>query len=78
MTLSFEVGQNLDQCAERVTSALRDVKLPAGVTTKVTPQNLNQTSVATYALFFDKDRGGMKRRADLGFSATGAALRGTF
>ena len=50
VTLSFQVGQKLDQCAERVTSALRDVKLPAGVTTKVTPQNLNQTSVATYAL----------------------------
>jgi multidrug efflux pump subunit AcrB len=50
VTLSFQVGQKLDRCAERVTSALRDVKLPAAVTTKVTPRNLNQTSVATYAL----------------------------
>ena len=50
ITLSFRVGQTLDRCAERVTDALRDVKVPAGVTTKVTPRNLNQTSVATYAV----------------------------
>ena len=50
VTLSFRVGQTLDRCAERVTNALREVKLPSGVATKILPRNLNQTSAATYAL----------------------------
>jgi multidrug efflux pump subunit AcrB len=50
VTLSFAVGEDLDRCAERVTNALRNVQLPAGTTAKATPLNLNQTSVATYAL----------------------------
>src|SRR5436190_14361355 len=50
VTLSFQVGRKLDSCYERVVNALREVKLPADATTKVTPRNLNQTSVATYAL----------------------------
>jgi multidrug efflux pump subunit AcrB len=50
IALSFQVGEDLDRCARRVTNALGSVILPAGTTAKVTPRNLNQTSVATYAL----------------------------
>src|ERR1051326_2992684 len=50
VTLSFGVGQDLERCAQRVTNALRTIKLPTGATAKATPLNLNQTSVATYTL----------------------------
>ncbi len=50
VTVSFQVGRKLDSCYEKVITALRDVKLPAGAKTEVARRNLNQTSVATYAL----------------------------
>lgn len=50
VTLAFKVGEKLDLCHTRVTAALAEAKLPPGVTTKVMPRNLNQSSVATYAL----------------------------
>ncbi len=50
ITVFFRVGQSLEECAARVARAIADLKSPAGTTIKISTRNLNQTSVATYAL----------------------------
>ncbi len=50
ITVYFRVGQTLEECAARVARALAEVKPVEGITTKISTRNLNQTSVATYAL----------------------------
>ena len=50
IVLSYRVGLKLEDCALEAENALQNLKLPPGTETKVTPRNLNQTPVATYAL----------------------------
>ncbi len=46
----FEVGTDLANATERVETALVQLGLPPGTTTRVTPVNLNAAAVVTYAL----------------------------
>jgi len=48
--LSFDVGNDLDAARRDVSAAIARVKLPARTTLTVTPINLNETYVVTYAL----------------------------
>jgi multidrug efflux pump subunit AcrB len=50
ITLNFDIGADLAQRRDQVADAIATVKLPAGTTTGVTPINLNETYVVTYAL----------------------------
>ena len=47
---SFDVGTDLETRGKQVGDAIKGVKLPAGTSTNVTPVNLNETAVVTYAL----------------------------
>ncbi len=48
--LSFDVGGDLTAARRDVAAAIGSVTLPAGTTVTVTPVNLNETYVVTYAL----------------------------
>ena len=48
--LSFDVGNDLDASRSAVSAAIGRVKLPPHTTLSVTPVNLNETYVVTYAL----------------------------
>ena len=50
VTLSFDVGTNLERSASQVETELKSLKLLAGAQWEVIALNLNQTSVATYAI----------------------------
>ena len=50
VTLSFDVGTNLDASARQVEARLKTLPLPAGAKWEVLALNLNQTSVASYAM----------------------------
>ena len=50
VTLSFKVGTNLSRIARQVEADLKSLKLPTGAQWEVIALNLNQTSVATYAI----------------------------
>jgi len=50
ITLSFEVGTNLEKSTTRVTTALKQLTLPKGSSYTVTPINLNESSVISYAI----------------------------
>jgi len=50
VSLSFEVGTNLEQSVKRVDAVLKPLSLPSGATYKVTPINLNESAVASYAV----------------------------
>jgi multidrug efflux pump subunit AcrB len=50
LRLSFAVGTNLDQSVTRVETQLKTLKLPSNGTYKVTPINLNESAVASYAI----------------------------
>lgn len=50
VSLSFEVGTNLEQSVKRVDAALKPLSLPSGATYKATPINLNESAVASYAV----------------------------
>jgi multidrug efflux pump subunit AcrB len=48
--MNFDVGIDLATRGVQVDAAIHKVHLPAGTTTTVTPVNLNETAVVTYAL----------------------------
>lgn len=48
--LSFDVGEDLEARKQSVAQAIAAVKLPAGTAVNVTPINLNETAVVSYAL----------------------------
>lgn len=50
VSLSFEVGTELAESSDRVTARLKQLKLPGGATYTITPINLNEASVISYAL----------------------------
>ncbi|PSB30675.1 efflux RND transporter permease subunit [Stenomitos frigidus] len=50
VSLSFDVGTNLEQSVKRVDATLKPLKLPNGATYKITPVNLNESAVASYAI----------------------------
>lgn len=50
VTLSFDVGTDLERSAQQVETELKSLELPAGAQWEVIALNLNQTSVATYAI----------------------------
>ena len=50
LSLSFDVGTNLEQSVKRVDATLKPLKLPTGATYKITPVNLNEAAVASYAI----------------------------
>src|SRR5579883_541939 len=50
VSISFEVGTNLEKSIDRVNAALKQLKLPNNASYKVTPINLNESAVASYAI----------------------------
>lgn len=50
VSLSFEVGTKLETATANVETALKTVKLPAGSEYEVTPINLNEAAVVSYAI----------------------------
>ncbi|MDI9640108.1 efflux RND transporter permease subunit [Geitlerinema splendidum] len=50
VNLRFEVGTNLAQSTQQVEEALADLQLPPGATSRIIPINLNEASVASYAI----------------------------
>ncbi len=50
VSLSFDVGTSLEKSVTRVDTTLKQLKLPNGATYKVTPVNLNESAVASYAI----------------------------
>ena len=48
--MNFDVGIDLETRDAQVSAAIAAARLPAGTTTKVTPVDLNETAVVTYAL----------------------------
>ena len=50
VSLSFDVGTNLEQSVKRVDATLKPLKLPNKATYKITPVNLNESAVASYAI----------------------------
>ncbi|XHX77125.1 MAG: efflux RND transporter permease subunit [Stenomitos frigidus ULC029] len=50
VSLSFAVGTDLDESVTRVETQLKALKLPDNSTYKVTPINLNESAVASYAI----------------------------
>lgn len=56
LSLSFEVGTNLEQSVQRVETTLKQLKLANSATYKVTPINLNESAVASYAIERGQDQ----------------------
>lgn len=56
VSLSFEVGTQLEQATQAVETALKQVKLPLGSEYEVTPINLNEAAVVSYAIASDKQK----------------------
>jgi multidrug efflux pump subunit AcrB len=54
LTLTFDVGTNLEDSTKRVQQVLNQIKLPQGSSYKVTPINLNESSSISYALVSSK------------------------
>jgi len=50
VSLSFAVGTNLDESVTRVETQLKNLKLPDNSTYKITPVNLNESAVVSYAI----------------------------
>jgi len=50
VSLSFEVGTKLEKATQNVENALKQVKLPSGSEFEVTPINLNEAAVVSYAI----------------------------
>jgi multidrug efflux pump subunit AcrB len=50
VSLSFDVGTNLEQSVKRVDATLKPLKLPNKATYKITPVNLNESAVASYSI----------------------------
>ena len=50
VSLSFDVGTNLEQSIKRVDAKLKPLKLPNGATYTITPVNLNESAVSSYAI----------------------------
>lgn len=50
ISLSFEVGTNLEQSTNQVETALQKLSLPEGASYKVIPLNLNESSAISYAI----------------------------
>ncbi|MBD2104904.1 efflux RND transporter permease subunit [Leptolyngbya sp. FACHB-261] len=50
ISLPFDVGTDLANATQRVEAALKQVSLPTGAITKVTPINLNETAPLSYVL----------------------------
>ncbi|MBW4694310.1 MAG: efflux RND transporter permease subunit [Lyngbya sp. HA4199-MV5] len=50
VSLSFEVGTNLEQSVKRVDATLKPLKLANSGTYKLTPVNLNESAVASYVV----------------------------
>ncbi|MBD2019078.1 efflux RND transporter permease subunit [Leptolyngbya sp. FACHB-36] len=48
--LRFQVGTNLDESTRQVENTLKQLKLPAGATSKAIPINLNEAAVVSYAV----------------------------
>lgn len=53
VSLRFEVGTNLEESRQTVEEALADLSLPEGATSRIIPINLNEASVASYAIESD-------------------------
>jgi multidrug efflux pump subunit AcrB len=56
VSLSFEVGTKLDQATQDVENALKQVQLPTGSKYEVTPINLNEAAVVSYAIASSKQK----------------------
>ncbi|UBF24911.1 efflux RND transporter permease subunit [Kovacikia minuta CCNUW1] len=54
LTLTFDVGTDLEESTDRVKQVLNQEKLPQGSSYKVIPINLNESSAISYALFSSK------------------------
>jgi multidrug efflux pump subunit AcrB len=50
VSLSFEVGTNLEKSTRQVETALKQVKLTSGATYKIIPLNLNESAAVSYAI----------------------------
>lgn len=50
VTLSFQVGTNLERSTRQVEQTLKQLSLPDGSTYKVIPLNLNESSAVSYAI----------------------------
>lgn len=50
VVLSFLVGTNLEQSTQQVETALQQVTLPQGATSKIIPLNLNESAAISYAI----------------------------
>ncbi|MBD2038727.1 efflux RND transporter permease subunit [Leptolyngbya sp. FACHB-321] len=50
VSLSFAVGTDLDESVARVETELKKLKLPDNSTYKITPVNLNESAVVSYAI----------------------------
>jgi multidrug efflux pump subunit AcrB len=50
VSLSFQVGTNLETSKNQVETALKQLTLPKGATFKVIPLNLNESAVISYAI----------------------------
>jgi multidrug efflux pump subunit AcrB len=71
--MNFDVGTDLETRGKQVGAAIGSVRLPAGTSTNVTPVNLNETAVVTYAL--TQQRRSMVELARLANSAVALKLR---
>jgi multidrug efflux pump subunit AcrB len=50
VSLSFDVGTNLEESTREVETAIKKLTLPQGATFKVIPLNLNESAVISYAI----------------------------
>lgn len=50
VSLSFDVGTNLEESTRQVETAIKKLTLPQGATFKVIPLNLNESAVISYAI----------------------------
>ncbi|MBL1178478.1 efflux RND transporter permease subunit [Pantanalinema sp. GBBB05] len=50
ISLSFSVGSNLETSRDRVETVLKQVSLPTGSSYEITPINLNESAVVSYAV----------------------------
>jgi multidrug efflux pump subunit AcrB len=50
VALSFAVGTNLETSAKKVETALKQLTLPQGATSKIIPLNLNESAAISYAV----------------------------
>ncbi|MEH2360638.1 efflux RND transporter permease subunit [Nostoc sp.] len=50
VSLSFAVGTNLETSTKKVETALKQLTLPPGATSKIIPLNLNESAVISYAI----------------------------